>query len=190
VALALAPTAAQADTTITVGTAGCKSPSAAVPRRSRPARSSSEAGSPSPHLPVTGLKPRTKYFYELRASSPFGSLTSAAFSFSTPPNTFAILSVREDSRGRILVTVRVPAAGRLHATASAKGKHGRKLAFGPAATARARGAGKASITLRPGTTFKSAVGSGRRVRVIAAVSFTPTHGRATRKTASLRYRRR
>ncbi len=138
---------------------------------------------------VAGLRPRTTYFFELRATSPFGSLTSTVLKFTTPAATLTIISAREDHRGRIVLRLRSPAAGRIRASAvatvSRKGRPTRRVSFGPRAGARTGFAKTLTLTLAEGSALKRAVRRGQRVRVVVTAGFTPTGGRTSIRTIDL-----
>ncbi len=145
-------------------------------------------GSPAPFT-VAGLRPRTTYFFELRATSPFGSLTSTLLKLTTPAATLTIISAHEDHRGRIVLRLRTPAGGRTRvgavATISGKGKPTRRVSFGPRAGARTGFAKTLTLTLAEGAAFKRSVRRGQRVRVVVTARFTPTTGRTSTRTIDL-----
>ncbi len=138
---------------------------------------------------VAGLKPRTRYFFRLQATSPFGSLRSKVRTFTTPAATLAIISAREDHRGRIVLRLRSSAAGRIRASAVAtvsdKGRPTRRVSFGPRASARTRFAKTLTLKLAEGAALKRAVRRGQRVRVVVTAGFTPTAGPASIRTIDL-----
>jgi hypothetical protein len=154
-----------------------------------------------PAFSLAGLSPLTTYYYEVQATSPFGSLISAIFSFKTlASNAFRVLGVKVNARNRLVLTLSVTDAGRFSASSTYKvtmttrhnghvKRASRTITFGRG-SASTRRAGKLTLTITPTGTALSTLRASRTLRVSIRVTFTPTGGRpATRtKTLSVHYR--
>jgi hypothetical protein len=151
-----------------------------------------EAPGAPPTFTLKRLSPLKTYYYAFHASSPFGSLVSGIYHFSTA---FKVVSVKEDRRNRIIVTLRVTGAGRAAVrsltTITSRGRNHRKIrrkvSYGKAAKT-ARHAGPLRLTLTPSAAVLRALRSAHHLRVALSITFTPTGAGTGTTRASIRVR--
>jgi hypothetical protein len=181
-----------AGTTTTVQTAYGSSPSALT------ATTAAQSVTTNGRLEftITGLAPSTAYTYEVTATSPFGSLTGAAQTFTTlPSSVFRILSVAEDRHDRLVIALAAPGAGSFTAAASYPTPRRRSHAasrpaiYGTvAASAQAAGTIRLTLSGKPGAV--RALRAARSLRLTVTITFTPTGGPPATQSSgvTVRYR--